>query len=91
MNSWEEEEEIAPPTTTRRRSRNTPAYEESEEEEEEENLGGGSNSRNGRCRHCNGGGSSCDCCPCHEEFDEVHCAIEEVHEKVCDIQHNQED
>jgi hypothetical protein len=77
VNSWEEEEDVAPPvisgSNSRRRNRKTTQEEESEE------LGGGSNCT--RCRGRSGG-----CCECIEEFDDVHCAIEEVHEKVCDIQ-----
>jgi hypothetical protein len=32
-----------------------------------------------------------DCCPCTEEFDEVHCGIDDLCHKICDVQENQED
>ena len=46
-------------------------------------------------RSCSGGcNNSCscndNCCPCDEEFEEVHCAIGELTGKVCDIQTSQE-
>jgi hypothetical protein len=43
------------------------------------------------CRRCGGGGNGCsDCCPCLDEFDEVHCSLDDLCEKVCDIQESQE-
>ena len=88
MDSWEdeEEEETPPETSTTRSRRNRTTAEDSSDDE---NLGGGSTCRGG----CNGRskGRGCDCCPCEDEFDDVHCAIEDVHVKVCDIQHSQEE
>jgi hypothetical protein len=36
------------------------------------------------CHHCDGD----DCCPCHEEFDEVHCALDDICDKLCMIEHS---
>ena len=44
-------------------------------------------------RSCSRGsskGCSSGCCKCTDEFDEVHCAIEDLCYKVCDVQSSQE-
>ena len=103
-NSWseEEEEDTSPAQSNSRSRRNrggatqSPQY---DSESEEEDLAGNGST----CRHCRKKCYHCDCyspchsedesngcCPCHEEFDEVHCALDDIHEKVCDIQDSQE-
>jgi hypothetical protein len=85
MDLWEDEEEETPPETSTTRSRRNRTT--AEDSSDDENLGNGST-----CGRCRGNkGRSCDCCPCEDEFDDVHCAIEDVHVKVCDIQHSQEE
>ena len=88
MDLWEdeEEEETPPETSTTRSRRNRTTTTDSDDDDE--NLGDGSTN----CRSCGRSkGRGCDCCPCQDEFDDVHCAIEDVHVKVCDIQHSQEE
>ena len=62
------------------------AFEESEEVEENTPISGS----NCRSRDCKKKSCCNDCCPCQDEFEEVHCAIENLEDKVCDIQDSQE-
>ena len=79
--SEEEEEDVSPSTSRSRRNRGR----QPEPESEEEDFVNGSTCS--RCKSRNGNGS---CCPCGEEFDEVHCALDSICDKVCDIQDSQE-
>ena len=56
--------------------------------EEFDNLGGGQMSRR-RCAPCCPAPTPCGD-PCFDEFEEVHCALEDLCIKVCDVQFNQE-
>lgn len=90
MDDWDDEGFSGPSTGTADEEEEESYY----EEEEEDSTGGivpASNCRKCKKKCWDDDDEPSGCCPCGEEFDEVHCALGSLTKKVCDIQNTQEE